>query len=107
MTAEEKLAHLRLSILQLSELLGSVTETYPQRDILRTPYYEYKRWFQTHGQELMTAIGYKLAGKVSEPCARMGPVAPTHQPGMARTSRVLPTPDGLIITMDGTKDYCI
>lgn len=49
MTAEEKLAHQRLSVLQLAEMLGNVSEACRQRDISRTQFYEYKRRFQTHG----------------------------------------------------------
>ncbi len=51
MTAEEKLAHQRLSVLQLAEMLGNVTEACRQRDVSRTQFYEYKRRFQTHGLE--------------------------------------------------------
>jgi transposase InsO family protein len=51
MTAEEKLIHQRLSVLQLAEMLGNVTEACRQRDISRTQFYEYKRRFQTHGLE--------------------------------------------------------
>jgi hypothetical protein len=51
MTADEKLAHQRLSVLQLAEMLGNVTEACRQRDISRTQFYEYKRRFQTHGLE--------------------------------------------------------
>jgi len=51
MTAEEKLAHQRLSVLQLAEMLGNVTEACRRRAISRTQFYEYKRRFQTHGLE--------------------------------------------------------
>lgn len=51
MTAEEKLAHQRLSVLQLAEMLGNVTEACRQCGISRTQFYEYKRRFQTHGLE--------------------------------------------------------
>lgn len=51
MTAEEKLIHHRLSVLQLADMLGNVTEACRQRDISRTQFYEYKRRFQTHGLE--------------------------------------------------------
>jgi len=51
MTAEEKLAHQRLSVLQLAEMLGNASEACRQRDISRTQFYEYKRRFQTHGLE--------------------------------------------------------
>lgn len=49
MTADEKIAHQRLSVLQLAEVLGNVSEACRQRDISRTQFYEYKRRFQTHG----------------------------------------------------------
>jgi transposase InsO family protein len=49
MTADEKIAHQRLSVLQLAEALGNVSEACRQRDISRTQFYEYKRRFQTHG----------------------------------------------------------
>lgn len=51
MTAEEKLAHQRLSVLQLAEALGNVSTACKQRGISRTQFYEYKRRFQTHGIE--------------------------------------------------------
>jgi len=43
MTADEKIAHQRLSVLQLAEVLGNVSEACRQRDISRTQFYEYKR----------------------------------------------------------------
>src|SRR5215216_7722181 len=49
MKAEEKLAHQRLSVLELSEALGNVSEACRRRGISRTQFYEYKRRFQTHG----------------------------------------------------------
>lgn len=49
MTADEKLARHRLSVLQLAETLGSVTKACQQRGMTRTQFYEYKRRFQTHG----------------------------------------------------------
>lgn len=51
MTAEEKVVHQRLSVLQLADALGNVTEACRRRDISRTQFYEYKRRFQTHGLE--------------------------------------------------------
>ena len=51
MTAGGKLAHHRLSVLRLAEMLGNVTQACRQRDISRTQFYEYKRRFQTHGLE--------------------------------------------------------
>jgi len=51
MTAEEKLARQRLSVLQLAETLNNVSEACRQRGFSRTQFYEYKRRFQTHGLE--------------------------------------------------------
>ena len=51
MKAEEKLARGRLSVLELAEALGNVSEACRRRDISRTQFYEYKRRFQTHGIE--------------------------------------------------------
>ncbi len=51
MTAEKKLAHQRLSLLELAEMLGSVSEACRRRGVSRTRFYEYKRRFQTHGIE--------------------------------------------------------
>lgn len=51
MTAEEKLSHHRLGILELAQALGNVTNACRQRGISRTQFYEYKRRFQTHGLE--------------------------------------------------------
>lgn len=50
MTAEDQLAHQRLSVLQLADMLGNVSEACRQRDISRTQFYEYKQRFQTHGR---------------------------------------------------------
>lgn len=46
-----KLAHKRLSVLQLAEALGNVSEACRLGGIDRTSFYEYKRRFQTHGLE--------------------------------------------------------
>ena len=51
MTAEEKLARHRLSVLELAEVLGNVSEACRQRGMSRSQFYEYKRRFQTHGLE--------------------------------------------------------
>lgn len=51
MTAEKKLAHQRLSLIELAEALGSVSEACRRRGVSRTRFYEYKRRFQTHGIE--------------------------------------------------------
>ena len=49
--AEKKLVDQRLSVLQLAEVLGNVSEACRRRGISRTQFYEYKRRFQTHGIE--------------------------------------------------------
>jgi transposase InsO family protein len=51
MKAEHKLARGRLSVLELAEALGNVSEACRRRGISRTQFYEYKRRFQTHGME--------------------------------------------------------
>jgi transposase InsO family protein len=47
----EKLAHQRLSVLQLAQALGNVSEACRRGGLDRTSFYEYKRRFQTHGLE--------------------------------------------------------
>lgn len=47
----EKLAQKPLSVLQLAEALGNVSEAWRRRGMDRTRFYEYKRRFQTHGLE--------------------------------------------------------
>jgi len=51
MTAEEKIARQRLSVLQLAETLSNVSEACRQRGMTRTQFYEYKKRFQTFGFE--------------------------------------------------------
>ena len=51
MDPQVKVAHQRLSVLQLAEALGNVSEACRQRGMTRTQFYEYKRRFQTHGIE--------------------------------------------------------
>src|SRR5215212_2583624 len=51
MKAEQKLARGRLSVLELAEALGNVSEACRRRGISRTQFYEYKRRFQKHGIE--------------------------------------------------------
>lgn len=46
-----KLAHRRLSVLELSQELGSVSKACRQAGMDRTSFYEWKRRFQTHGLE--------------------------------------------------------
>lgn len=46
-----KLAHQRMSILQLAEALNNVSEACRRGGMDRTSFYEYKRRFQTHGLE--------------------------------------------------------
>jgi len=49
--AVTKLAQQRLSVLQLAETLGNVSEACRQRGISQTTFYEYKRRFEQHGLE--------------------------------------------------------
>lgn len=49
MKAEDKVAHQRLSVLQLAETLGNVSKACRQRGMSRSQFYEFKRRFQTHG----------------------------------------------------------
>jgi transposase InsO family protein len=47
--AGEKLAHRRLTVLELAERLGNVAEACRRGGIDRTSFYDWKRRFQTHG----------------------------------------------------------
>jgi len=49
MDAETKLAKQRLSVLELAEALGNVSEACRRRGLSRQQFYEYRRRFQTHG----------------------------------------------------------
>jgi transposase InsO family protein len=51
MDAELRIAHQKLSVLQLGEALGNISEACRQRGVSRTQFYEYKRRYQTHGIE--------------------------------------------------------
>jgi hypothetical protein len=51
MNATDKVALHKLSVLELAQSLGNVTEACRQRGVSRTQFYEYKRRFQTHGIE--------------------------------------------------------
>ena len=51
MKAEEKVALHKLSVLELAQSLGNVSEACRRRGVSRTQFYEYKRRFQTHGIE--------------------------------------------------------
>jgi transposase-like protein len=49
--ANAKLAHLRLTVLELAERLGNVAEACRRGGIDRTSFYDWKRRFQLHGLE--------------------------------------------------------
>ena len=49
--AADKLAHHRLSVLELAQALGNVSEACRQRGLSRQSFYEYKRRFEKHGVE--------------------------------------------------------
>lgn len=51
MKAEEKVARQRMSVLDLAESLGNVSEACRRRGMHRSQFYEFKRRFQTHGLE--------------------------------------------------------
>lgn len=51
MKAPEKVARQRLSVLQLAQTLGSVSEACRQRGMTRTQFYDYKRRFELQGLE--------------------------------------------------------
>jgi len=51
MDAELRIARHKLSVLELAQTLGNVSEACRQRGVSRTQFYEYKRRFQTHGIE--------------------------------------------------------
>jgi len=51
MDPQLRVAHQKLSVLQLAENLRNVSEACRQRGVSRTQFYEYKRRFQTHGIE--------------------------------------------------------
>jgi transposase InsO family protein len=51
MTATEKLAHKRLTLLQLAERLGNISKACRMHKVSRSQFYEYKRAFQEHGLE--------------------------------------------------------
>jgi hypothetical protein len=51
MDAATKIAKQRLSVLELVEILGNVSEGCRRRGMTRTQFYEYKRRFQTHRLE--------------------------------------------------------
>jgi hypothetical protein len=49
MAADQELAHKRLTLLQLAEKLGNVSEACRMHKVSRSQFYEYKCTFQTHG----------------------------------------------------------
>lgn len=49
MDPEIKIVRQRMSVLELADALGNVSEACRQRGVSRTQFYEYKRRFQTHG----------------------------------------------------------
>lgn len=49
--ADDKLAHQRLSVLDLAQALGNVSEACRRRGISRQSFYEYKKRFEKHGLE--------------------------------------------------------
>jgi hypothetical protein len=51
MNPEIKIVRQRMSVLELADALGNISEACRQRNVSRSQFYEYKRRFQTHGLE--------------------------------------------------------
>jgi transposase InsO family protein len=51
MNPEVKVVRQRMSVLELADALGTISEACRQRNVSRSQFYEYKRRFQTHGLE--------------------------------------------------------
>lgn len=51
MKAEKKIVKQKMSVLELGQALGNITEACRRRGVSRTQFYEWKRRFQTHGLE--------------------------------------------------------
>lgn len=51
MKAEQKVVRQKMSVLELGQALGNITEACRRRGVSRTQFYEWKRRFQTHGLE--------------------------------------------------------
>ena len=49
MTAEEKIAHKRLSLLELAKAVGHVSKASRLRGVSRSQFYEHERRVQAHG----------------------------------------------------------
>ena len=58
MTATEKLAHKRLTLLQLAEKLGNISKACRMHKVSRSQFYEYKRASQEHGVKGRTLLTY-------------------------------------------------
>ena len=76
MTVSEKLAHKRLTLLQLAEKLGNISKACRMHKVSRSQFYEYKWFLQEHGHE----------GLVEKP-----PVPGSHpsQLGKKTTARII------------------
>lgn len=51
MKAEKKVIKQKMSVLELAQTLGNITDACRRRGVSRTQFYEWKRRFQTHGIE--------------------------------------------------------
>ena len=56
MNAEVKVARQRLSVLELAENLGNVSQACRRRGITRAQFYEYKKHFETFGLEGLAGL---------------------------------------------------
>jgi transposase-like protein len=78
----EKLAHRRLTVLELAERLGNVTEACRRGGIDRTSFYDWKRRFQLQGldglKDLPPIAKSHPMTTPPEVVARIGELAPAH-----------------------------
>lgn len=87
MTAEQKIAHSRLTLLQLAERLRNVSDACRRRGISRSQFYEYKRAFQERGFEGLTdrppipkSCPHETSGETKEKIIRLSLLHPTWGP---------------------------
>ena len=51
MKSEKKVIRHKMSVLELAETLGNITQACKRRGVSQTQFYEWKRRFPTHGME--------------------------------------------------------
>lgn len=87
MTAEQKIAHSRLTLLQLAERLRNVSDACRRRGVSRSQFYEYKRAFQERGFEGLTdkppipkSCPHETPGETKEKIIRLSLLHPAWGP---------------------------